>query len=95
MFVCIKVFGNTKEGDGNQSQGRKKYIHPSSYLVSGKAVGGRKTEKERNLQLLSESLKVKLSPALEAKDVSYSKQVLGISHWSMRGLHTCKNLCEA
>lgn len=79
MFVCVQVFGNTKEGDGNQSQGRKKYIHPSSYLVSGKAVGGRKTEKERNLQLLSESLKVKLNPARKLRMSVTQSRFLGLA----------------
>lgn len=89
-FICLfvlKCLETQRRGMETKAREEKKYIHPSSYLVSGKAVGGRKGEES---PAVIRVLKSQSQFCTEAKDVSYSKQVLGISHWSTRGLHTCK-----
>lgn len=58
LFVCLfYCFPKHRGGIENQSQRRKEKQQHSLYPASREAVGGRKTEGERNPQLLSGPLK--------------------------------------
>lgn len=97
MSACFKVFRNTKEEEEIKVQEERKHTAILSHPASWEAVGGRKREGGKNPQLLSEPTKDSSSASCKGPrmSVTQKQRVLRIKQWSMRGLCTCENPCQA
>lgn len=89
VCLCSSVWKH-KGGGWKPKPGKKKIYSPILLPGLWEGCGWQKNRKGEESPAVIRVLKSQTQSCMEAKDVSYSKQVLGISHWSMRGLHTCK-----
>lgn len=96
MSACFKVFRNTNEEEEIKVQEERKHSHSlSSSLLGG--CGWQKKRRWEESQLLSEPTKDSSSASCKGPrmSVTQKQRVLRIKQWSMRGLCTCKNPCQA
>lgn len=91
LFACFTVFRNIDEEEKIKAREERKSNKILFYPASQEAVGGRKTEGERNPQLLSGPIKSSSSTfCWRAEDVinSEAEGVLGLN-WASAGSFAC------